>query len=108
VAEVTKKKEAPKNETPEEKKERIMRERLEAGAEALGSGLSDVSSVLTAPGGRLPQPAGTLGKGNFSPGDPLMYTQGDRPLRGRGFKKGGSVKSRDGIAIKGKTKGRFV
>ena len=93
----------------EEKAAHLKKQDRKAGAEAAGGILSGIGGSLGAsPGGPLAQTPGVPGKGSLGSADPLMRTAGDRTLRGRGFKKGGSVKSRDGVAIKGKTKGRFV
>jgi len=86
--------------------------RLEKSGEALSKGLGGAASALTIGAGPPPQmvaPAGTVAKGPLAHVDPEMRARELRKkLSGRGFKKGGSVKSRDGVAIRGKTRGRFV
>ena len=99
---------------PEEKKklkEKELKEALARAAGELGKGLSGMGGALGGASGQLLQAPGASPKGNLSLGDPLMRTPGKGGISGRGarnFKKGGAVKSRDGVAIKGKTKGRFV
>jgi len=84
---------------------------LEAAAKGIGAA-SGALGGLGGGQGQMVQPAATVGKGGLSPVDPEMRTRKlKEKLSGRGgpkFKKGGSVRSRDGIAIRGKTRGRFV
>ena len=85
---------------------------FEAAAEGI-EGAADALGGLGGGGGgqgQMLQAPATVGKGGIGHVDPEMRARLQRKLAGRGagFKKGGSVKSRDGLAIRGKTRGRFV
>ena len=90
----------------EEQKKRLAQEKAASGA---GAALGDLSEALADPAeGQMAQTPGTVTKGNLSHADPSFRSAVQTGLRGRSFKKGGSVKPRDGVAIKGKTRGRLV
>jgi hypothetical protein len=88
--------------------------KLKKTGEALAEGLKGAAGAIGgAKGeGQMVEPGAPLAKGGLSHVDPEMRARLlQQKLGGRGgvgFKKGGSVKSRDGLAIRGKTKGRFV
>jgi len=96
--------------TPEEKKEEARKKKMAALAAGL-KGVGDIGASLSGgpTGAMAPLPAG-VAKGSYSPTEAGFRTRGEKsPLLGRTFKKGGSVKkNRDGKAIRGLTKGRFV
>ena len=84
---------------------------LFGAAEEAAAGMAGAMGGLGGGQGQMIQPAATVGKGGIGHVDPEMRARLQKKLAGRGgrgFKKGGSVKSRDGIAIRGKTRGRFV
>mgnify|MGYP003149469934 CR=1 FL=1 len=87
--------------------------KLKKSGEALAEGLKGAAGAIGGMSGQgqMVQPGAPVGKGGLAHVDPEMRERLQRKLSGRGgkgFKKGGSVKSRDGLAIRGKTKGRFV
>jgi hypothetical protein len=80
-------------------------------AEEAAAGMAGAMGGLGGGQGQMIQPAATVGKGGIGHVDPEMRARLQKKLAGRGgrgFKKGGSVKSRDGLAIRGKTRGRSV
>ena len=85
---------------------------FEAAAEGIGGAAEALSGLGGGGGGQgqMLQAPATVGKGGIGHVDPEMRARLQKKLAGRGagFKKGGSVKSRDGLAIRGKTRGRFV
>jgi len=84
---------------------------LETAAEGIEGAAKALGGLGGGGKGQMLQAPGTVGKGGIGHVDPEMRARLERKLAGRGgkgFKKGGSVKSRDGIAIRGKTKGRSV
>jgi len=102
------------DESEEEYQERIKEEAKQRKMGALAAGLKGLGDVGTSlsggpTGAMAPLPAG-VAKGSYSPTEAGFRTRGEKsPLLGRTFKKGGSVKkNRDGKAIRGLTKGRFV
>ena len=104
-----KKKKTTKGKATDEKKEPNM---FDAAAEGI-AGAAEAFGGLGGGGGgqgQMLQAPATVGKGGISHVDPEMRARLQKKLAGRGagFKKGGSVKSRDGLAIRGKTRGRFV
>ena len=102
------------DETDEQYKARVEAEARskKLGAVAAGlKGLGDVGKGLSGgPTGAMAPTAAGVGKGNFTPFDPeFRARKSGAGLAGRAYKSGGSVKkNRDGKAIRGKTRGRFV
>ena len=96
--------------TEEEKKEEAKKKKMAALAAGL-KGVGDMGKALSGgPTGGFVTPGAGVAKGSYSPTEAGFRTRGEKsPLMGRTFKKGGSVKKkRDGKAIRGFTKGRFV